>query len=420
MGYRLTVAFQAASATLAAGGGSFAMTGGTAALAYSDGSAPAWVASLPDNQWTELTSSQSFSTWATANVTPSSGYLGSAFGPVIDAYSDWVLDEPNKALYITGGGHFDSSNNGVYKFDPSTLTYSVSVPPTPTDKYPPGYVNANGAITYPSGSNTDYFQTTDTLTDPADLPYAAPFAARRATHSYAATGIWNGRLVCHYNLPGYAVLGSSAWENLSSTSPYPAQLYTNGWAYNGSEPLQPGTYCVTDFATGKQWVATTAGDVGDNLRPGIYRINAATQTVEAKFGTDTIGASMVQDSTYVYMATLYSGSTSYNLITRVRKSDGDKTFHGLSGTLCPAPSGSNMEICPGFCDGSYFYLWNYGPERDYIYKISLADFSCTRVALGTSGMPTPSYKYRVHYVADWGVALVLPNSTSKWWALKLA
>jgi hypothetical protein len=87
---------------------------------------------------------------------------------------------------------------------------------------------------------------------------------------------------------------------------------------------------------------------------------------------------------------------------------------------------------PCFSNGSFVFLWNYSTERDSLYRIDPNPVSgsgtggdpymlrSTRIPLGTSGMPLPVSVYRLDYIPEWRVVLVLPSAEARWWALKMA
>lgn len=387
---------------------------------------PAWVSSINVLQWTEIADSVAFGAWAAANTSPSSGYLstGAPFTALVDAFGEWTMDDATGMLYLSAGGHFDSSVNGVYSFNPVTLEYGIPVPPTPPSKYPPAWVTlgqANATIVYPSGLGLQYFGSAADLTDPADAAYINPERQRRATHSYAANSVSGGRLLHHFNLFGAANLSTGVWESVVPTNPYGPQMTALGFG-NNTDAFGPLTCALTDPATGKQWVAINSGDGGDNLRPGIYKIDPDTQVIEAKHGSSTYYGNMVQDGTYVYLFWCYDAGggagTHYNTITRVNKSTGVKDFPSITGTLCPAPSGS-METAPICTDGTYAYLWHPATDKHKLYRVHLTTFVSDELTLTTSSIPNPSIRYRLHYLPTYGVVLTLPTGSSKWWATKL-
>ena len=185
---------------------------------------PAWVATLSTTRWTELPSPV-FDAWVRANLVPSGGYYGSnPIGSVRDAYSNPLFDPAGKTYYLAGGGHNDGSLNAVFKFDAATLSYGIAVPPTPPSAYPPAFNTTQAAIVYPSGATTGWFQSAATLTDPRDLPYAAPFPARRAMHAYSGMTFRDGKISFYYqSIVGDADVVNHTWSNLRPQT-YGAQL----------------------------------------------------------------------------------------------------------------------------------------------------------------------------------------------------
>jgi hypothetical protein len=167
-------------------------------------------------------------------------------------------------FYLFGGGHSDGSCNAVIKFDATALTYSVVIPPTPPADYPPAFTAPNSSIVYPSGSSTDYFQTTATLTDSRDIPYAAPFVAPQASHGYSGIVAYNNKLQVYYGRSTTADLVAKTWD-VSSLNRYGVQIHTIQ-PNDGGNALQEGTHAVVDKVTGKTWVTANPGSAGNNWR----------------------------------------------------------------------------------------------------------------------------------------------------------
>ncbi|MDC0745404.1 hypothetical protein [Polyangium mundeleinium] len=429
----------AASSSATGGGGG----GGSSSSSASGGSggvpAPGWATELPaDGGWTELAGSEPFEAWAAENLAPKTGYVGSGpIGAVRDAYCNPVFDHAGKAFYLFGGGHSDGSVNAVFKLDAATLKYSIVVPPTPPSAYPPAYTAPNSPIVYPSGATNGFFQTAATLTDAADLPYAAPFAAPQSSHTYSAMSFANGKVILHYGPVRDADVGSGTWSYLDKDT-YGPQLVKFNPNY-GEVVLQAGTRTANDPATGKAWTTLVPGDAGLNWRNCVLEMDPATHTVEnvvsAKW--EVLGdSSIVIGGPYVYVftPTKSGGTATTTRGWRIDKATRAVEQLKLTGDLPSWPEFSpKQEGIPVFYDGSKLNFWNYGvdADRDAFFRVDLEPksgagteedpyvLSSTRETRPPSGMPSPALTYELTYIAEWGVVLFLPKASAKLWAIKL-
>jgi hypothetical protein len=412
---------------------------------YVSASQPAWVSALPDSgAWAELSASPVFTTWLTANVSPPSGYRGSdPLAAIRDAFCNPAWDALGKAAYLFGGGHSNGSCNAVIKFDAATLRYSIVIPPTPPSAYPPAFTDPNSPITYPSGSNLGYFQTANTLTDPRDQPFAAPFAAPPATHTYAGMTAYNGKLQLLYGNTPQADLNRATWDvsNLNRFGPQLSTLYGGG-----DQRLGEGTQAIVDTVTEKTWVVVSPGSAGDNSRSYFAKIDTATGVVEARAPTwltapdywGFVGAeSVCIHGRQLYVLQPVSIATSYMNGWRLDMDSAPTPSTPpklrLIGDIprINATNGAIQENMPCFSNGAYVFMWNFSSEPDVLYRVNTAPISgdgtgsspfllnVTRLALPASGMPAATSVYRLDYIDEWGVVMVLPSSGSRWWAMKV-
>jgi hypothetical protein len=423
---------------------SFAAAGpdGTNGASAAD-AVPAWVGGLSTTRWTELPT-PIFDTWARANLVPVSGYYGSnPIGSVRNAYSNPVFDAIGKAFYLAGGGHDDGSLNAVFKFDAATLSYSIAVPPTPPSAYPPAYNTTQAAIVYPSGATTGWFQSAATLTDPRDLPYAAPFPARRAAHTYSGMTFRDGKISYYYqSTVGDADVVNHTWTNLRQQT-YGAQLNAISPSLgNPNHYLQEGLAAATDPVTGKGWVTLNSGSAGINGRSHVMRIEPSTQTIERVIGAPNVswgGAALTFVGRELYGVTSHVSPGNPN----VRLADGG--FHidtrldaptavvfVITGDV-PTWSANSLrqETVPLFSDDESVWLWNYVSEPNAFYRLDLTPtggagtgasphvLRATRVALEASAIPPIGLTYKLDYIREWGVVMILPSATTKWWAIKV-
>lgn len=403
---------------------------------------PAWVAGVSATRWTEL-ATPVFDTWVRANLVPATGYYGSnPIGSVRDAYSNPLYDAIGKAYYLAGGGHNDGALNAVFKFDAATLSYSIAVPPTPPSAYPPAYNTTQAAIVYPSGSTTGWFQSASTLTDPRDLPYAAPFPARRAMHAYSGMTFREGKISFYYqSVVGDADVVNHTWTNLHAQT-YGAQLNAYSPSLgDASHYLQDGLAAATDPVTGKGWVTLNSGSAGINARSHLLRIEPSTQTIERIIGAPNVswgGPSLAFVGRELYGVTARDTPGNPNL----RRTDSGFHFDTrldtptvvtftITGDVPSWPPSNRQETVPIFSDDTAIWMWNYVTEPNALYRIDLTPLSgagtganphvlrSTRIAMESSAIPPIALTYKLDYIREWGVVMILPNATSKWWAIKV-
>jgi hypothetical protein len=426
-----------ATSSMTGGGGSSSST--SSPSTSTDDTVPDWVIGLPAaGGWVELADTEPFEQWAAANLEPATGYLGSGpIGSVRDAYCNPVFDHAGKAFYLFGGGHSDGSVNAVFKLDAATLKYSIAVPPTPPSAYPPAYNAPNALIVYPSGATNGFFQTADTLTDPADMPYAAPFAAPQSSHTYSAMSVVNGKLVLHYGPVRDADLVKGTWSYLEK-NPYGPQLVAFNPNY-ADAVLQSGTHTANDPATGKAWTTLVPGDAGLNWRERVLQIEPTTHTIEnvVEAAWNVSGSSsIVVGGQYVYLftPTVSAGTATATRGWRIDKATLAVAHLTLTGDLPSWPDGSQtQEAVAAFYDGAKVNFWNYSvdADRDAFFRLDLEPasgagtkddpyvLSAKRDERPASGMPAPALTYDLTYIADWGVVLFLPKASAKLWAIKL-
>lgn len=438
----LSIAVRFVVASFCAAGVSTAVANDGATPASIDGT-PAWVATLSTTRWTELPTPV-FDAWVRANLVPSGGYYGSnPIGSVRDAYSNPLFDPAGKTYYLAGGGHNDGSLNAVFKFDAATLSYGIAVPPTPPSAYPPAFNTTQAAIVYPSGATTGWFQSAATLSDPRDLPYAAPFPARRAMHAYSGMTFRDGKISFYYqSTVGDADVVNRTWTNLRQQT-YGAQLNAISPSLgSANDYLQDGLAAATDPVTGKGWVSLNSGSAGINARSHLMRIEPSTQTIERLVGAPNV--SWGSPSMAFIGRELY-GVTSRQSPGNPNISLANGGFHFDTSVDAPTakafaivgdvPSWSNgsprQETVPVFSDDVSIWMWNYVSEPDALYRIDVtptggsgtgADpqlLRSTRIALDASGIPPVALTYKLDYIREWGVVMILPSATTKWWAIKV-
>ena len=407
--------------------------------------APAWVAGIGTSAWTEIATSQNFQTWAATALAPVSGSyrpnnLG-AIESIRDAYCQPVFDASANTFYLFGGGHQDGSCNAVAAFTASTLEYSVAVAATPPSKYPSSYTQANSPVIYPSGSNSGFFQSTATLTDPADIALAAPFAAPTSTHTYDALTVSDGKLQRHYGpMFAEADLTAGNWSYVAAT-PYSAQFFAQSTNYANTY-LGINSCCHYDSATGKVWSTFQPGDNAPSWRSHLIRIDPTTHTVDtyiqlasgAGVGLDG-RESLCHSGRYLYCfgASTVGAQAVVNRAWRLNMDTQELIFYSLTGATAAWTNGAaSQECCPSFHNGTYGYLWTYSADVDALYRVDFDTHSSgagtfaspyvigsTRVTLSASGIGAVAKTYRLDYVPEWSVVMLLPRANAKWWALAI-
>ena len=98
------------------------------------------------------------------------------------------------------------------------------------------------------------------------------------------------------------------------------------------------------------------------------------------------------------------------------------------------PRYTSQETLPCFFDGTRIRFWNVGADadRDAFYALDLTpigthagtaadplQMSVSREQRAVSALPRMALTYALDYIPEWGVAMILPNGTSRWWAIKL-
>lgn len=417
-----------------------------------------WSVGMATDTWVPLTGT-TWSSWASANL-PAGAYKGTnPFNAIVDAYCDPASD--SGAEYFYGGGHGDGSCNAVVKFDHESLTYSIVGTATPPAKYPPNYVNGAalqpGPLTYPSGlDGQGFFCDSTILTDPADTAYATP-VARASTHMYGAAAK-RGNVV-HYFYLRYgefnAVTGT--WDGRGVS--LGAQLSAMFSNYGTAEP-DIGTQAVYDSVTDRFFLTLNPGDNSGSWRNGIAVFNPNTRTIDAvmEFGDRgsmyTGGNPVVKvgRKLYVFIKTAATDYTSPQSLNAGVIVDMDLAAAASGRVNTPSTaqvskfvtsgddigtflgSSSNQETIPCWYDGTAIRRWNYeATKKANIYSVSLTPSSGSGTAASPyvlpqtartlSGTPPASIAYvSKRFVWDQasGCALVLPISSSTWYAIKLS
>jgi hypothetical protein len=418
---------------------------------------PAWAGDVPANSWHTLQNT-AFLPWATANI-PQGAYRGtSALTAIVNAYSDPAHDPTAGAQVFYGGGHGDGTCNAVCSFSHQTLRWQLIGKPTDPAVYLPDYLRTSEPVYYPSGryftggSTTKgfplpgeggWFLPAADLPAQVDAPYRAPALARVSTHMYAAAAM-RGKVV-HYFYDTYAEFDTASGTWSGQGIDLGQQLLGFRRQY-GAPRLQQGTVAIYDEVTDRFFVTLNPGDNGGSWRSGIIafdpvsrRIEAVHETSAATYGQilNSVNICRVDRDLYVFtkqgsyaQPQLMNQGFVFNMDTRSFRSfvlTGDtegSTF----------PFSSTQETIPSWYDGQAIRRWNHAASlRDRISSVALAPLrgsgtpndplvlqQTARTIAWPKGVdPLFVYK-RLVYHAGAGCALLLPQASSNWLALRLS
>jgi hypothetical protein len=403
---------------------------------------PSWAGSVVTDTWQTL-SGTAFRPWAEIGI-PQGAYRGSnAIDAIVDAYCDPAHDAGEGAQYFFGGGHSDGTCNAVCKFDHQALAWSLVGQPTPPSVYLPGYPSSSG-VTYPSGVafSGRWFLSAAELSDPRDLPYAAPALARVSTHMYAAAARRGTRV--HYFYGAYGEFDTSTGKWMGREVDLGAQLLRFRPQYN-AVPLQQGTVAFYDAVTDRFFVTLNPGDSGGGWRSGIIVFDPTTRSIEAIHETNESTYGLIPNSMNIcqvgrnlYCFTKLGRSTEPQVMNQGFMFNMDtKLFKrfSITGDMAGStyPPSQFQEGIPSFYDGTAIRRWNYAPDhRSKIYSVNPAptggsgspsDPYVLQQSVRTVGGVAPAQTKLVYsrfvYHGGAGCALLLPDAQSDWIALKL-
>jgi hypothetical protein len=345
------------------------------------------------------------------------------------------------AQYFYGGGHGDGSCNAVVKFDQQTLKWSLVGQPTPPSVYLPGYPRTQP---YPSGSTFDgWFLPASELPDPRDHIYAAPALARMSTHMYTAA-VKRGTRV-HYFYLHYGEFDTATGQWMGRGTDLGAQLVKFRPQY-GTVPLQQGTVATYDEVTDRMFVTLTPGDGGGGWRNAMMVFNPNTRSIESVHETNASTYGLMSESLNICRVGrdlfCFNKVGSYGQPTLMNQgfvfNMDNKTYKKfvLTGDIQGSTFGpsSTQETIPSFYDGKAIRRWNYqAGERNRIYSVdprpisgtgSITDPLVLAQTVRNIGGTIPGrvlFVYsRLMYHGGAACALVIPEATSDWVALRLS
>jgi hypothetical protein len=419
---------------------------------------PSWADAVPVDHWYEFPGT-AFEPWAIANV-PAGAYRGSGlpFRSMVNAYCDPAHDALNGAQFFYGGGHGDGTCNAVAKFSHQSLSWSLEGKPTPPSIYLPGY-NRNidhpdyqNPVTYPSGKLAiGWFLPADQLPDPRDAAHRAPELARRSTHMYAAAAMRGS--VVHYFYLTYAEFDSAtkSWVKESQNVDLGYLLEDKFGALYGNSTLAQGTVAIYDEVTDRFFVTLNPGDGADVGRIGGFRsaimvFNPTTRQVESVHGTSAGTFGLILNSVNIcrvgrnlYVFTKIGNYGQPQVMNQGFVFNFDSKVFGkfvVAGDTDGStyPDSQTQETIPSWYDGVAIRRWNYASAfTGKIYSVNPIPESgagtisnpwvlrqTVRTIAGSAPtLPQKIYK-RMVFHAGAGCALVLPNGTSNWMALRLS
>ncbi len=418
---------------------------------------PAWADGVPADRWHTLPGT-AFLPWA-RNTIPAGAYRGTnPLAAIVNAYSDPAHDPVNGVQYFYGGGHGDGTCNAVCAFSHQTLDWRLVGQPTDPAVYLPEYLRTAEPMYYPSGryfsggSTTKgfplpgeggWFLSAAELPAAADAPYRAAAPARVSTHMYGAAAL-RGQVV-YYFYETYAEFDTASGTWSGQGVDLGQQLLGFRPQY-GAPRLQQGTVAIYDEVSDRFFITLNPGDAGGGWRSGIIVFNPVSRRIEAIHETNARTYGLVLNSLNLcrvgrdlYVFTKHGGYSQpqvmnqgfiFNLDTRsfrrfVLTGDTDgSTF----------PFSSTQESIPSWYDGQSIRRWNHAPAfRDRIYSVALDPVqgsgspddplvlqqTARTIAWPASEQPLFVYK-RLVYHAGAGCALLLPQASSDWLALRLS
>ena len=312
--------------------------------------------------------------------------------------------------------------------------------PTPPSVYLAGYPVTN---VYPSGlAFNGWFLSSNELTDPRDLPFAAPALARTSTHMYAAAAKRGDRI--HYFYLSYGEFDTKTGLWSGREVDLGAQLIKFRPQY-GAVPLQQGTVAVYDEVTDRIFLTLNPGDSGGPWRSAIMVFNPVTRVIESVHETNEATYGLILNSLNICRVgrNLYCFTKLGRYGEPTMMNQGfvfnmdSKTFKRF--VLIGDTAGSTFEFSatqesiPSFYDGTAIRRWNHQPsERNNIYSVNLTPVSGsgaitdplmlrqTVQSIGGAVPTSPRFVYsRLMYHEGARCALLLPEASSDWVALKL-
>lgn len=424
--------------------------------------------------------SESLATWAAVPGNLSTtGFLPanvSAVVAAVDAFCRliWLDGEDENRFDIYGGGHGDGTFNGVIEGNINDLGFTELIPGTPGSAYPPLYqlyyggtgpgdINV-GAPKYPSGlQGWGKFLTAASLSDPADLPYAAPFEARMSSHTYFLACYRAADDKVHFFYYGHGTYDrrTGVWD--ADRYLLGPQLYALGLAQGtnlNSQELTEGASATYDEVTDRFYIVLSPGANTNYTRSGVVVFNPNLRVLETLHLTS--GGNGVVDGDYGwtndehvtvrvgrdlyiftrqldYADTRYAGYGPTSVVNQGMVFNMDtrnfKRFQLIGDTAeSLVTQGPQCLTIPACYTGASILRVNYGStaHRSKVLRVNLtpeggvgtmADPLLLRqTATTVTGMPTTNViQYdRLRYHKAAGALMLLPTGYTKWHAIPVA
>jgi hypothetical protein len=157
--------------------------------------AASW-ALVPGGQWVEVdgTRLDGLDAEVKAKVPGWNDYGSGRWVAVTHAWNEPAVDpDGSRAWWVSAGGHSDSSNNGIYRFDAFRMTYAIEHLPSDTTPWSDGYkqLQTTGTFTACPESNEQYSAEADggTAQPTNDWFYDELFWDRQPTSRHTYSGV---------------------------------------------------------------------------------------------------------------------------------------------------------------------------------------------------------------------------------------
>lgn len=336
------------------------------------------------------------------------------------------------------GGHTNTSQNGVFRRNYTTMTLERLQIPTPTDKYPPQFIsggNQPGPLVYPSGFSVGRFALQSELTAPADAGWGAPFQAPAARHMYQSAAVdKNGRVQAFYLKHSIFNTNTGLWEKcgFDDFGPKLAAAFPN---YQ-SAPLGPDTVTVYDPVTHRFLVTLVPGDEGLSWRHGFVMVDADTgNIVYNKQGDPFSPCAAVRVGRWVYGFSSADATKGwrYNLDMDPNAAGAIEWLQFQGDTFTQPPLSTTFEQIPTCYHPTRGTIlrWDYVNNRTAFYEVALTAvggagtqaspylLQQTRRALAGTPPPTVILNYQMHYHPPSQAILLEPAAQSNMYAVRM-
>lgn len=216
---------------------------------------------VPLNRWVRVTSTRmDVLESAVKAAIPAWNDRGTSdWNGVLKAWSGMALDPARPRAFFFGGGHHDSANNGVYRFDLDKMAWAVQKLPTDPAQFDSRYTTAGtGSFTnYPPAADFEAANPTDySVKSDCFYPFAPLEPTARHTYGSLVFNASRNELFMGCRRMWSLDLNTNTW----SVSNQHAQQGSNNWS------IGENMFCWWDPYRGKYIVnGTQNGNAGQNL-----------------------------------------------------------------------------------------------------------------------------------------------------------